>query len=158
MFDMTKEWYEIVVRAAIIFVAVMVIMRIWGKKHFSEINPFDFVLLLIISESLQNALVDDDKSITAGVISFSTLVLLNVLFNRLGFFSRRMEKLIDGQPRILIRDGELDKKLMLRECLTMQEIHTALRQQGVMEPSEVQWAIIETNGKISVIKKEEKTN
>jgi uncharacterized membrane protein YcaP (DUF421 family) len=142
----------------VIFIAVMIIMRVWGKKHFSEINPFDFVLLLICSESLQNALIADDHSVVGGIVSIITLVLLNVFFNRLGFFSRTMEKFIDGTPKILIRGGVVDQKIMKRECMTMQELHAALRQHGIMEPSEVQWGIIESNGKISVIKMKEKTN
>ncbi|MFL5785312.1 MAG: DUF421 domain-containing protein [Bacteriovoracaceae bacterium] len=158
MWHLENPWYEISARSASIFLAVMIIMRFWGKKHFSEMNPFDFVLLLICSETLQNALVDDEKSVTGGIISIGTLILMNVLFNRLGFYSRRMEKMIDGTPKILIKGGKIDEKLMRKECLTMQELHAALRQEGIMEPSEVQWGIIETNGKISVIKKDEKSS
>ncbi len=136
----------------------MVVMRLWGKKHLSELNPFDLILMLIMSESLQNALVDDEKSITGGILSMGTLILLNVLINKITFRSRNAEKLIDGTPKILIKGGKLDERMLKQESMTMQELHAALRQQGVMEPGDVEWGIIEPNGKFSVIKKQEKAS
>lgn len=158
MWSMQTAVPELLIRAASIFFFAMIVMRIWGKKHLSELNPFDLVLMLIMSESLQNALVDDEKSITGGMISMGTLVLLNVLVNKLTFHSRKAEKVIDGTPRILIKGGEVDLKMLKQESMTMQELHAALRQQGVMEPGEVEWGIIEPNGKFSVIKKQEKAS
>ena len=154
MWSTTTPEIEIIIRTASIFAFAMIVMRLWGKKHLSELNPFDLVLMLIMSESLQNALIDDDKSITGGFLSMGTLILLNVLVNKLTSKSRKAEKLIDGTPKILIKGGELDERILKQESMTMQELHSALRQQGVLEPSEVEWGIIETNGKFSVIKKQ----
>jgi uncharacterized membrane protein YcaP (DUF421 family) len=158
MWLMDKPEYEIIVRGVAIFFFVMVVMRFWGKKHLSELNPFDLVLMLIMSESLQNALVADDKSIFGGFLSMGTLIVLNTIFNKLTTHSRTAEKIIDGTPKFLIRDGKLDHKMLKEEAMTMQELHSALRQQGVMEPEEVEWGIIEPNGKFSVIKKQEKAS
>jgi uncharacterized membrane protein YcaP (DUF421 family) len=159
MWDMdTTKVFEIIVRGAAIFFFVMIVMRFWGKKHLSELNPFDLVLMLIMSESLQNALVDDDKSITGGFVSMGTLIVLNTLFNKLTSHSRAAEKIIDGTPKIIIKGGKLDEKMLKQESMTMQELHAALRQQGVMEPGDVEWGIIEPNGKFSVIKKQEKAS
>lgn len=158
MWSTTTPEIEIFIRSASIFVFVMFVMRMWGKKHLSELNPFDLVIMLIMSESLQNALVDDDKSVVGGFISMGTLVLLNVLLNKLTFKSRPAEKLIDGTPKILIKGGKIDEQMLKHEGMTMQELHSALRQQGVMEPGEVEWGIIEPNGKFSVIKKQEKAS
>ncbi|MES2526210.1 MAG: YetF domain-containing protein [Bdellovibrionota bacterium] len=149
---------ELLIRASAIFFFAMIIMRVWGKKHLSELNPFDLVLMLIMSESLQNALVDDDKSIAGGMISMGTLVLLNVVLNKLIFHSRKAEKIIEGTPRIIIKGGEIDQRMLKHESMTMQDLHAALRQQGVMEASDVEWGIIEPNGKFSVIKKQEKAS
>ncbi len=158
MWSLQSPEYEIIVRAAAIFFFAMIVMRLWGKKHLSELNPFDLVLMLIMSESLQNALLDDDKSILGGFLSFGTLILLNTVINKLTFKSRPAEKLIDGTPKILIRGGKLDQKMLKQESMTMQELHEALRQQGVLEPSDVEWGIIEPNGKFSVVKKQEKAS
>lgn len=158
MWSMTTPEIEIIIRSASIFVFAMVVMRVWGKKHLSELNPFDLILMLIMSESLQNALVDDEKSITGGILSMGTLIILNVIVNRITFSSHKAEKFIDGTPKVLIKGGELDHKMLKQEKMTMQELHAALRQQGVMEPGDVEWGIIEPNGKFSVIKKQEKAS
>ncbi len=158
MWEMEKPLIEILIRAAAIFFFAMIVMRFWGKKHLSELNPFDLVLMLIMSESLQNALVDNDKSIAAGMVSMGTLVLLNVVLNKIIFHSRKAEKIFEGTPRILIKGGKIDEKMLKQESMTMQELHAALRQQGVMEPGDVEWGIIEPNGKFSVIKKQEKAS
>lgn len=158
MWATTTPEIQIITRSASIFVFVMFVMRLWGKKHLSELSPFDLILTLILSESLQNALVDDDKSIVGGFLSFGTLIVLNVIANKLGFWSRTAEKIIEGTPKILIRKGCIDEKTLKEESMTMQELHSALRQQGVMDPNEVEWGIIEPNGKFSVIKKQEKAS
>ncbi len=149
---------ELLIRAGAIFVFAMVIMRIWGKKHLSELNPFDLVIMLVMSESLQNALVGDDKSIFGGMISMTTLILLNVALNKSLYYFRPAERVIEGTPRIIIKGGEIDHKMLKLESMTMQDLHSALRQQGVMEAEEVEWGIMETNGKFSVIKKHEKAS
>lgn len=158
MWTTTVPELDIIIRSASIFFFVMIVMRMWGKKHLSEVSPFDLILMLIMSESLQNSLIDDDKSVTGGMLSFGTLITLNVLANRLGFYSRKAEKIIEGTPKILIRSGCIDEKTLKKESMTLQELHSILRQQGVMDPQEVEWGIIEPNGKFSVVKKQEKAS
>lgn len=86
MWDMNREWYELMIRASVIFLGLFIMFRIWGKKHLGEMAAFDFVLLLIMSEAVQNSLVDDDKSIQGGLIVVATFMILSSIMNIL-FFS-----------------------------------------------------------------------
>lgn len=97
----------------------------------------------------------DDKSIPGGVIVILTLFSLNILLNKISYHSRKAEKLLEGEPKPLIINGKLDTNVMKREKVTLQELNASLRKQGLMKLEEVGLAVIETNGEISVIKKED---
>lgn len=152
MWALETPWYELIIRAIVLFFFLFLVMRMWGKKHFGELNPFDFLLLLIMSESVQNVLVDDEKSITGGLISLSTLFILNVILNRLSYRSQRLERYIDGVPKVLVQNGKVDEQAKARLRLTDQELEEALRLEGVMDLASVKEARMETNGHISVVK------
>ena len=152
MWTFSTPWYEIVLRATCVFFFVFVVFRIWGKKHFGQLSPFDLVLLLIISECCQNALISDDKSVSAGFTAITTLTLLNTILNKAAFYSRRAERLIDGEAAILIKDGVINRQLMCDETITDKELAEALRQEGVLDASEVRQATLESDGKISVVR------
>jgi uncharacterized membrane protein YcaP (DUF421 family) len=155
MWSMKVDILELIFRAAAVFTFLFIIFRLWGKKHFGQLTPFDFVLLLIISESVQNAIIGDDKSLPGGVITSSTMMLLNIILNKISSRSEKAERIIDGVPKVLVKDGKVDELMKKRETITDQELHEALRKQGVLDVDDVGLATIETNGEISVIKKED---
>ncbi len=155
MWTLTTPWHELVFRALSVFLFLFVIFRIWGKKHFSEMAPFDFLLILILSESVQNALVGAERSVTGGLIAISTLVLLNIVFNKLSYHFRPMEKLLDGVPQVVVHNGKIVESNMKKLTLSQQELQAALRKEGVLDMGEVKLATMETDGKISVVKKGE---
>ncbi len=155
MWSLEMQWTELVLRALCVFIFLFLTFRVWGKKHFAELAPFDFVLLLIISEAVQNALIDTDDSLTASFISIMTLILLNVVFAKLTYYSTTAEKFLDGEPKTLIMDGQINEELRKKETITIQELYEAIRMKGVLNVEDVYLATIETNGKISIIKKEE---
>lgn len=156
MWTLETPTMEIIFRAIFIYLFVFVICRIWGKKHFGEMTNFDFVLLLIISEAVQNSLVDQDSSMQGGMISVATLILMNVAFSRITYASRRAEKFVEGVPQVLIKDGKVNEDVMRKEKLTDQDLRSTLRLQGgVAAVEDVKEAVIEPNGHISVLKKEE---
>lgn len=152
---MESSPFEIIIRTTIIFLFILITFRISGEKHLGELTPFDFVLLLIISEAVQNALIDDDHSVTAGLICVATLIILNTIVNRISFSSKSAEKLIEGTPKVLIYKGRVHKDTQENEKISDQELYEALRQEGVLDPKEVYLAAIETSGKISVVKKKD---
>jgi uncharacterized membrane protein YcaP (DUF421 family) len=151
MWTLTTPWFELFIRGSCIYIFMFVLLRIWGKKHLGEMTPFDFILLLFMSEAVQNSLVDDDKSIFGGMIVILTFLFWNVLLNKLTYRSRKLEKLIEGNPKILIQNGKLFGEVLSREEITIQELHEALREGGVLDIKDVRQATIETNGHISVI-------
>lgn len=151
MWNLETPWYELVIRGTCVYVFMFILLRIWGKKHLGEFAAFDFILLLFISEAVQNSLVDDDKSIFGGMIVILTFLFWNALINKVTYRYRKLEIMIDGRPKILIKDGNLNKDIMKKEQITEQELHEALRENGVLDIKQVKQATIEINGHISVV-------
>lgn len=153
MWELDTSVFELVTRASCVFLFLFTVCRIWGRKHLGQLSPFDFILLLIISECFQSALQGEEKSITGGMIALTTLVLLNSGLTRSTYFSKTAEKILDGVPKILIKDGIVDEELRKKEFMSYQDLYVALRMEGVLELAEVLQATIEPNGRISVIRK-----
>lgn len=151
MWTLHTPWYELVIRGVSIYVFMFVLMRLWGKKHLGEMTAFDFILLLFMSEAVQNSLVDDDKSVFGGMIVIVTFLLMNIAVNKITYRSRMMEKILDGTPEPLILNGKVLKDVLKKEEITKQELMEAIRLQGVEEVSKVKKATLESNGHISVI-------
>jgi uncharacterized membrane protein YcaP (DUF421 family) len=154
MWELSKPWWEFVLRAAVIFIFLLVLLRISGKKQIGEMSPLDLVLLLILADAVQNSMNAGDNTITAGLILASTLVGLSTLTDRLTYRSKTLEKAIEGEPKVLVHNGKIHRKHMKEETITDAELSEALRKCGVIDISEVRYAILETDGKISVIKKD----
>ena len=153
MWELKTEWYEIVTRASAVFLFLFIVFRVWGKRHFGQLTSFDLILLLIMSEAVQNSLVDDEMGIPAAWISILTMVSWNIILNKLSYHSRLAEKIIQGNPEVLIENGKLNEKLMRKENISFQEIQEAIRLEGVEKINDVARATLEANGKISVIVK-----
>lgn len=155
MWELTTPWYELVARAGIIYIFLLIIFRIAGKKHLGEMAPFDFILLLIISEATQNALIGEDFSILASAIVVVSLLGIDALFNKLTYYFKPLERIIEGEAVCVIKQGVVNHKVLEKEKISMEELIQSLRVQGVLDVSQVYLAHLETNGKISVIKKED---
>lgn len=151
MWKLETPWYELIARGTLVYIIVFILMRIWGKKHLSQVTPFDFILLLFISEAIQNSIVGDDKSLFGGIIVILTFLAWNTLVDRLTFRFPKLEKLLSGHPKVLVQDGILNQDVKHKEYITDQELFTALREQGVDDLGKVKKATIETNGNISVL-------
>lgn len=151
MLNMSVPWWELVVRAAAVYVFLLTLLRITGKRQVGQLAPFDLVLLLVLSNAVQNSMNAGDNSLVGGLISAATLVLLNLLVAYTTFKFRKVELLIDGQPQVLINNGVLNERAMSKARLSCQELEAALRQRGCETIEEVRVAILENNGAISVI-------
>jgi uncharacterized membrane protein YcaP (DUF421 family) len=141
---------ELVLRAAIVYAAVFILLRIVGKKHVGELAPFDLVVLLLLSETVQNALIPDDKSLTAGIIAAATLFGLNQVLGYLTWRAKPIERMLEGTPRFLIRHGHVLRDELAREQITQSELMEALRREGCFSIGRVRYAILENDGGISV--------
>ena len=153
MWELSAPYGEFILRAAIIYVFVMLVLRLTGKRQIEELAPFDFVLLLLLSNGVQNAMNGGDNSVTAGLIITITLVTINGAVAWLVFKNKTVEKVIEGRPEIIIHNGTVFIDVMENNQITEHELNNALRQNDCTNVDEVQLAVLETNGQISVIKK-----
>jgi len=150
MWHSILPWWEFILRGLIIYVFLLAILRVTGKRQVGQLAPFDLVLLLVLSNAVQNAMNGGDNSITGGVISATTLILANGIVGRITYKSKKLEQLIEGRPDILIHNGRLFTDIMEREKLTHHELNAALRSAGCACVEEVHYAILENTGQITV--------
>ncbi len=150
MWHPSVSWWEFILRGFIVYAFLSVALRLTGRRQIGQLAPFDLVLLLVLSNSLQNAMSGGDNSITGGVISATTLIGLNALVGQLTFKSKTIEGLVEGRPELLIHDGKLFSDVMEQEQLTHHELNAALRAAGCSSISEVRYAILENTGRITV--------
>ena len=150
MWNLSLPWWEFVLRAILVYVFLLLILRMTGKRQIGQMAPFDLVLLLVLSNAVQNSMNGGDNTISAGVILSITLIGLNSLVGFISFRSKKIERFVEGRPQVLIHNGHVYDDIMSKEKLTRQEIDSALRRAGVAAIEDVHFAILETNGDISV--------
>ncbi len=150
MWNLAVPWWELVLRAFCIYCFLLVVLRMTGKRQVGQLAPFDLVLLLVISNAVQNAMTGPDNSVGGGMILCSTLITVNGLIGLATYKSKTLEALIEGRPQILIHNGHLDERMMRKEKITHHELMSSLRSAGCAGQAEVHFAILENNGKISV--------
>ena len=150
MWTMTVPWWELIARSLIVYLFLLTLIRLTGKRQVGQLAPFDLILLLVLSNAVQNAMNGGDNSVQAGIISALTLVMLNYGIGYATFRSKRFEALIEGRPQLLIHNGKLYRDVMEKQRLTQHELDAALRRQGVSDIAHVHVALIENNGDITV--------
>ena len=151
-------WWHLVVRAAVVYVFVLVILRVTGKRQVGQLAPFDLVLLLILSNAVQNSMNGGDNSITGGLISATTLVVINWCVGWLVYRSKRIEALVEGRPVVLVHNGVVDHQALQGVQMTMHELNASLRAGGCAGPEDVRFAVLENNGHVAVIPKQKNGN
>ena len=144
------QLWELVARSAIVYAFLIALLRLSGKRQVGQLAPFDLVLLLVLSNAVQNSMNGGDNSLVGGLVSATTLVALNWLVSISTHRSKRMELLIEGRPMVLIHNGQLYQDVMNRAHLTHHELNSALRDAGCACVDDVHFAILENNGSISV--------
>lgn len=150
MWTLSVAWWELIARSVIVYIFLIILLRITGKRQIGQLAPFDLVLLLVLSNAVQNSMNGGDNSVIGGVISATTLVALNFGVSYLTYRSKKIEDLIEGQPEVLIHNGRLFQKAMARAKLTHHELNAALREAGCSSIAEVHFAVLENNGSITV--------
>ncbi|PYD91759.1 DUF421 domain-containing protein [Pseudomonas syringae] len=143
---------DAVLRAAAIYFVLMVLFRVAGRRSLTDLTTFDFVLLLIIGEATQQALLGDDFSVTNAILIISTLIAIDVGFSLAKRRSKRLAKFLDGGPTVIVEDGKPLTKRMREARISESDVMEAARNtQGIVEMKDIRYAIIERNGEISVI-------
>ena len=153
MFHMDVPWWELVIRSIAVYGFLILILRISGKRQIGQMAPFDLVLLLILSNAVQNSMSGGDNSLVGGLLIATVLVSINFVVGYTTYKSKKLEALIEGRPQIIIHNGKLFEDVMAKCQLTHHELDAALRESGCDSVKNVHSAILENNGVISVIPK-----
>ena len=151
MWHLAIPIWELVLRSAVVYAFLILLLRLTGKRQIGQLAPFDLVLLLVLSNAVQNSMNGGDNSLIGGLVSAATLVALNYGIGNATFRSKRIEALIEGRPQLIIHNGRVFEDVMRRAKLTHHELSASLRQAGCSCPEEVRSAILENNGSISVV-------
>ena len=146
---------QIALRTCVIYLVVLIGVRLSGKREVGQMTPFDLTLLLLLSNSVQNAMTGPDTSVIGGVAAASTLLLLNYLVGRFSGSNRAFRRVVEGEPSLLIHDGKVITSHLAREHVSMDELHRAVREHGIAQCSDVALAVLEVDGSISCLKYDE---
>jgi uncharacterized membrane protein YcaP (DUF421 family) len=144
---------DIVLRALVVYLFVLVLTRAVGRRELSTLEPFDLILLVMIGDLVQQGVTQNDFSVTGSFLAVGTIGVLTVLFSYLPWRFQVLRPVLEGVPAILVEDGGVVEKNLRRHRLTQEEIAAAARVQNIGSLSQVRWAVLETNGQISFIKK-----
>jgi uncharacterized membrane protein YcaP (DUF421 family) len=144
---------DLVLRAAIAFFFIFLLMRIVGRRELSSLEPFDLILLIVLGDLVQQGITQSDYSVTGLILAAGTISLLTVAVSYVSFRFPRTRPLLEGQPLVVIQDGEVLENNLRRERLTREELAEAARLQQISSLKDVSWAILEKSGQISFIKK-----
>lgn len=150
MFNLAIPWFEFILRGVVVYAFLLLLLRLTGKRQVGQLAPFDLVLLLVLSNAVQNSMNGGDNSLVGGLLSAATLVALNYVLGLATFRNKKLEALIEGRPQVLIHNGQLFEDVLRRAQMTHHELMSSLRQAGCTCPEEVHTAILENNGSISV--------
>ena len=146
MFHLPLPILEKLLRPAIVYLALVVLLRIFGKRELAQLNPFDLVVLLSLSNTVQNAIIGDDNSVTGGIIGACGLLAINWLVVRALFRSPKLTRMMEGRSAVLIRNGQIDGKALQRESLAREELLAVVHRQGFEGFHQVQRCELEPNG------------
>lgn len=154
MFEMTADWWQVIVRVSTIYLFLLVVLRVAGKREIGQLGPLELLTMLLISETVSPALTAEDDSVTTAMIASGTLVVLTVLIAAGTYASSKLERLIEGEPRVVFENRELKADVMRGERITRPELDSALRKQGLRSLDQVEKATVEPNGELSFIQNE----
>jgi uncharacterized membrane protein YcaP (DUF421 family) len=146
MFHLPLPILEKLARPVIVYLVLVVLLRLFGKRELAQLNPFDLVVLLSLSNTVQNAIIGDDNSVTGGVIGAFGLLAINWLVVRVLFRSPRLTRVLEGRSAVLIRNGQLDRNAMARESLSQEELLSVIHRQGFDDFHKVRKCELEPNG------------
>jgi uncharacterized membrane protein YcaP (DUF421 family) len=146
MFHLPVPLIEKLLRPVIVYLVLVLLLRLFGKRELAQLNPFDLVVLLSLSNTVQNAIIGEDNSVTGGIIGAVSLLTINWLVVRLLFRSPRLNRALEGKAAVLIRDGHVDRRALEKEALTREELVEVVHRQGFEHLHDVHRCELEPNG------------
>ena len=148
---------EKVLRPVLVYLFLIVGFRLAGKRELAQLNPFDLVVLLTISNTVQNAIIGNDNSLLGGIVGAATLLVVNWLVVRWTFNHPRVERLVEGTPTVLVDRGVVHPEALARELVTVDELRTAARRHGLLSLDDAERVVLETGGALTCVPKAETT-
>ncbi|KTR83772.1 membrane protein [Novosphingobium barchaimii] len=142
---------DIIARATVLFFVMYLLLRMLGKRELSQVTPFELVLLIVMGDLVQQGITHNDFSMTGAALAIFTIAFWSLALSWISYLSPRAERMLEGVPRVLIRNGEIIEPNMRRDRLTRAELEIEMRLAGIARISDVAWGILEPNGKISFI-------
>lgn len=155
MFAPTAPWWTFILRTLVVYVALTLGLRLFGRRELGQMTPFDLVVILLIANALQNAMVGSDTSVIGGLLGAFTLLLVNWTLAFLRTRIHWLRRVVEGEPVLLISDGRILKNRLSQEKVDEQELEQAARQHGIADLSQVDTAVLEVDGTVSIIPKSE---
>jgi uncharacterized membrane protein YcaP (DUF421 family) len=141
---------EKVIRPLIVYAALILMLRLFGKRELAQLNPYDLVVLLTISNTVQNAIIGNDNSVTGGLLGALTLLLFNLIVVRFLYRHEKIDRLIEGNETVLVEDGKVIQNALDRELITLYQLEEMAHKQGFESLSEVQKCILEPGGTLAM--------
>jgi uncharacterized membrane protein YcaP (DUF421 family) len=146
MFHLPLPITEKILRPVVVYLFLIVFLRLFGKRELAQLNPFDLVVLLSLANTVQNAMIGDDNSVTGGIIGAFSLLAINWVLMWLLFRTPKVNQALEGKATTLVKDGEVDEAALKKETLTMEELISILNKNGFDDPREVETCVLEPNG------------
>lgn len=153
MFVLGLPLLEKILRPVFVYAFLVIGLRLSGKRELVQLNPFDLVVLLTLSNTVQNAIIGDDNSVTGGIIGATSLLVVNYLVVRFLYDHRKLDQLVEGRADVLVLDGKVQTRRLKKELITMSQLEAAARKQGFASLSEVQECVLEPGGTLSFLEK-----
>ena len=151
MLELSMPWWMFVLRACAVYFVLLVMIRVSGKRAMGQFTPFDILLVVLLGNAVQNALLGQDTSLGGGVLLAATLIALNW---GVGFASARMpgvERVVEGTPVMLARDGQVYREVLRRELVSREDFDQAMREAGCLDVDQIRLAVLENNGRITMV-------
>jgi uncharacterized membrane protein YcaP (DUF421 family) len=146
MFSLSLPIAEKIIRPIIVYFFLVVFLRVFGKRELAQLNPFDLVVLLSLSNTVQNAIIGDDNTVSGGLIGAFALLLMNYIVVRFLFKHRRLDQIFEGTPTVLVDGGCIQKDALAKEMLTESELKTVAHKQGFSDVDEIEKCVLEPGG------------
>ena len=154
MFEMSMPWWEFVLRAVIVYAVLLAMIRMSGKRTMGQFTAFDMLLIVLLGNAVQNALLGSDTSMSGGLLLAATLMVLNWLVGYATARNKRIERMLEGEPVVLARDGHVFRDVLRRELVSRDDFAKSMREAGCSDVSRVRLALLETNGHITLLLRE----
>jgi uncharacterized membrane protein YcaP (DUF421 family) len=153
LIDLAMPWWEFVLRAAAVYVVVLLIVRVTGKRALGQSTPFDALVIVLLGTAVQNSLIGEDTSLLGGLILATVLLALNWLVGFTTARSRTLDLLVQGRPVVLARDGQIHWQELVKRNVSYADFETSKREADCRHDKEIDLAILETSGRITVLRK-----